>query len=33
MLSFIQTACENAENDVIGNLVYINEASTAKPRN
>lgn len=32
MLSFIQTACENAENDVIGNLVYINEASTAKTK-
>lgn len=32
VLALAQTACENANNDVIDNLVYINEASTAKTK-
>ena len=32
VLALAQTACENAKNDVIDNLVYINEASTSKTK-
>ncbi|QIU97548.1 DUF1735 domain-containing protein [Bacteroides faecium] len=31
-LTIVQMACENAENAVIGNLIYINEASAAKTK-
>ncbi len=32
MLPIVQTACENAQNAAIENLVYINEAASAKTK-